>query len=161
MTGPDVVTKLSGDLVQTVTSSSGAVATGTTTIPLDDTIPQNTEGDQYLSATITPTNAANILEISVQMSVTNSGGVGMMALALFQDSNANALAATIGANIDSNAQGFRTLTHSMVAGTTSPTTFKVRAGSNNAGTTTFNGSGGSRVFGGVMASRITVRELKA
>ena len=33
-----------GAVVQVVSNSSGALATGTTTIPSDDTIPQNTEG---------------------------------------------------------------------------------------------------------------------
>jgi hypothetical protein len=33
-------TKLSGDVVQVVNTQTGAVATGTTTIPWDDTIPQ-------------------------------------------------------------------------------------------------------------------------
>ena len=35
--------------LQIVNSQTGAVATGTTTIPFDDTIPQNTEGTEFLS----------------------------------------------------------------------------------------------------------------
>ena len=40
-------------------------------------------------------------------------------------------------------------------------TFKVRAGANAAGTTTFNGTGGARRMGGVAASSITITEIKA
>ena len=49
--------------------------------------------------------------------------------------------------------------HFMTAGTTSETTFKVRAGFNASGTTTFNGSGGARRLGGVFASSITITEI--
>ena len=34
---------------QIVATQTGAVATGTTTFPEDDTIPQNTEGDEYMT----------------------------------------------------------------------------------------------------------------
>lgn len=40
------------------------------------------------------------------------------------------------------------------------TTFKVRIGGTSAGATTFNGSGGGRKLGGVMASSITITEIK-
>ena len=46
----------------------------------------------------------------------------------------------------------------MVAGTTSETTFKVRFGGNASGTMTFNGRLGSRKYGGVFASSITITE---
>ena len=41
------------------------------------------------------------------------------------------------------------------SGSTSSMTFKVRAGSNQAGTMTFNGNYSARIFGGVAASSIT------
>jgi hypothetical protein len=50
-------------------------------------------------------------------------------------------------------------THVMTSGTTSPTTFRFRAGLHVAGTTTFNGQGGNRKFGGVLASSIVIREV--
>ena len=55
-----------------------------------------------------------------------------------------------------------TFTHYMNAATTVSTTFKVRAGQTAAGSTTFNGGNqsGTRAFGGVMASSITITELK-
>jgi hypothetical protein len=51
----------------------------------------------------------------------------------------------------------------MTSGTVSATTFKVRAGirSGGSGTVTFNGTSGSRLFGGTIASSITVTEIKA
>jgi hypothetical protein len=47
----------------------------------------------------------------------------------------------------------------IVAGGTSAITFRVRAGASACGTTTFNGIGGSRIFGGVMASNIYIEEV--
>ena len=51
--------------IQIVNTPNGSVATGTTTIPFDDTIPQNTEGNEYMTCAITPTNASSTLEIDV------------------------------------------------------------------------------------------------
>ena len=39
----------SGSVVQTVSYQTGAVATGTTIIPIDDTIPQISEGNEYMT----------------------------------------------------------------------------------------------------------------
>jgi hypothetical protein len=143
--------------IQIVTTQVGSLATGTTLIPFDDTIPQNTEGDQYMTLAITPTNVNSTLEIDVlwngASSVTN-----YMAACLFQDSTASALAVSWSNLNTSNIPMFLSLKHLMTAGTLSATTFKVRVGAISAGTTTFNGFGGARYFGGVMASRITIKE---
>jgi hypothetical protein len=48
----------------------------------------------------------------------------------------------------------------MTTGTTLETTFKVRAGNSEAGTTTFNGVSGARLYGGVIVSSITITEIK-
>ena len=88
-------------------------------------------------------------------SVSNTYFIG----ALFQDSTANALAVIEEYNKDGTAPGTLNFTHFMVAGTTSSTTFKVRQGVVKAGTTAFNGGGGTRQFGGNMASSITITEI--
>ena len=54
-------------VVQVVNVQSGASATGTTVIPDDDTIPQNDEGDEYLTLAITPKSASNILVIEITL----------------------------------------------------------------------------------------------
>lgn len=143
---------------QTVSTISGAVATGTGTIPYDDTTPQITEGDQYMSLAITPTLATNWLQIDVVINISNNTNGRYQVAALFQDSTVNALEATamwsqtLGENVNLK------LTHHMQAATTSATTFRVRAGGYLASTTTFNGVGGARRFGGVSASSMTIRE---
>lgn len=146
---------------QVVSTIDGSVDTTTTTIPKDDTIPQNTEGKEFMTASITPGNSNNTLIIDVTVNGSYSGTDGnSMIAALFQDSTANALAAANQGIFGSgNNGGTITFRYVMTAGTTSSTTFKVRAGMGSAGTFTFNGEGGSRILGGVMASSIVITEL--
>lgn len=148
-------------VLQQVYSQTGAVATGTTVLPYDDTIPQLTEGTQFLSLAITPKSASNILRIEVIAFVGSTGGSGSVTgLALFQDSTANALASGVNAHGGNSAVLFN-LKHTMVAGTTSSTTFTARIGPAAGATITFNGDTGARKFGGVLASSITITEYLA
>jgi hypothetical protein len=147
----------SGKLIQTVTFSTGAVATGTTTIPLDDTIPQITEGNEYMTLAITPTSASSLLCIQSTIALSSSGTLHIIA-ALFQGSTANALG-TIARFINNGNLHTLNLTYWMTAGTTSATTFRIRAGGSAAGTTTFNGVSGARYFGGVCTSNLSIMEV--
>jgi len=144
-------------VVQIVNVQTGAMATGTTIIPADATIPQITEGDQYMSLAITPQNASNILTIEVVM-IYATLNVGYSTSALFVGATANALAAAIIGSAAGNqpeTTGFR---HRMVAGVTTALTFTVRNGMGGATTTTFNGAQGINLAGGVLASSITITE---
>lgn len=159
--GSGTITGVAGDIKQVVNYTTGAVATGTTIIPSDDTIPQNTEGDQYMTLAITPTASNSVLKIDVVVQLAHSAAGGRILAALFQDSTANALAASTQGFVDASKPLMLSFTHYMTAGTTSSTTFKVRAGSAQAGTTTFNGSAGARLYGGVSSSSITITEIAA
>jgi hypothetical protein len=157
VTIPGVVFGNTRPVAQVVTFQTGAVATGSTIMPRDDTIPQITEGDQYMSLAITPVDATSTLEIDIVFCYAASTGNHCVA-ALFQDSVVNALAAVTTLAGSAGVNGQMTLKHIMTAGTTSTTTFKLRAGCEVSATLTFNGSGGARLLGGVMASRITIKE---
>lgn len=147
--------------VQIVSTNYNAVVTGTTVIPSDDTIPQNTEGDQYMTQIITPKSATNRLLIEIDAQLTSNAAPADISMALFQDTTANALAAkTVTYGTTSYIQNLR-IVHDMLAGTTSATTFKMRAGANSVNTTTFNGQGGVRRFGGITVSNIKITEYKA
>ena len=145
--------------LQIVGNQTGAVATGTTIIPFDDTIPQNTEGDQYLTQSITPKSATSTLLIEVVLLV-SVASVNQVTVALFQDSNASAIAA-VGNYVGTTANAMDTVVfrHRMTSGTTSATTFNVRAGLSGAGTLTVNGAGGARRYGGVAVSSINIKEI--
>lgn len=157
--GPGV--PLPGQPVQFARNDTGAVATGTTTVPSDDTIPQNTEGDQYMTQAITPTGTANVLEVVAQGCYGVSTSGNMLVQGLFQDSTANALAvAGVGnAAVTGNMPMTVRTAITLLAATVSATTFKTRTGPVSAATVTFNGNGGAREFGGVANSFMEVREL--
>jgi ribosomal protein L5 len=59
---------------------------------------------------------------------------------------------------NTNAEQVVYFKYMMTAGTTSATTFKIRCGPDVGATITLNGSASARKFGGVAASRITIKE---
>jgi hypothetical protein len=150
-------------MIQQVRNLSGTVQTGTTTMGSSNAIRQNTEGDQYYSVAITPTNVANLLEIDIQVDISNSNASAKnLSVALFQDAIANALVARAVTQIAATTSFNDSIVIKfyMVAGTTSATTFKVRAGCDGAGTTAINGvpGGTTQGEGGVGVSGITIKE---
>jgi len=147
--------------VQTVTTTFSSVVSGSTQMVYDNTIPQNTEGAEFMTRAITPTSSANILEIEVKFWWSSSSAAIMIG-ALFQDSTANAIAAGSDAPYGpARFAQYYTLKHRMTAGATSSTTFKFRAGQNAAHTMTMNGgTTGGAVLGGVMLSSIKITEWK-
>lgn len=151
----------SPNIIQVVNTISSGMSTGTDTFPFDDTLPVNTDGNQFMSLAITPKSSTNKLKIEILMNLSSSNTTGHMNIGLFQDSTVNALAAVFaGRDVSADAVCQIALTHYMDAGTTSETTFKARAANANSGTTTFNGNNAARIFGGVMASSITITEIK-
>ncbi len=152
----------SGKVLQMVYVYTGAYATGSTTMPFDDTIPQNTEGNEVMTLAITPTSASSKLLINVD--VCGSSDVqGNWTAALFRDSTADALTATQvkASNFSPDQNDHCHLSWVADSSSTSATTFKVRCGQHNAGSWYFNGENGSRLFGGVANSGITIMEVSA
>lgn len=149
-----------GTVLQVVNTLNTTYSSSATTMPFDDTIPQSTEGFEILSASITPKSASNKLKISVyaNLSTSTTGGVGV-AMALFQDSGSNAIASSIATLYTVGAALNIPLVYYMTAGTTSSTTFKVRAGCNT-GSTYVNGTNANRIHGGTAVSSITIEEIQ-
>ena len=64
--------------LQEISAETGAVATGTTIIPYDDTIPQITEGTEFMTLAITPISATSKLIIEVvQLAIVQPGTFSM------------------------------------------------------------------------------------
>jgi len=147
-----------GKIVQVVNVMDSGSATTTTTIPFDNSIPQNTEGAEFLTLAITPTSATNKLRIDVVMTWSCQAST-LPCVALFQDSTAGAIAAVYSETDTVNHGECTSFTHYMTSGTTSSTTFKVRMGPHTATQMTYNGQNGGRTYGGVMASSITITEI--
>lgn len=148
-------------IVQIATGVSVSLGSTTTAIPFDNTIPQQTgEGAEVITVAITPTHASNRLLIHFEALAAGSTASNAT-IALFQDSGADAIAATAfycpGANLPVPA----VLTHEMAAGGTSAITFKIRMGPVS-GTLAWNGTpGGGGLYGGLPAARLTVLEVKS
>lgn len=150
-----------GKVLQVVSTASAAVDTSTTIIPVDDSIPQNTEGEEWsaLNTSITPKSSTSKLVIEITIAVVSCNSANEdVAFGLFQDSTANALAAFVARSSTTNAGNSITYRHVMTSGTTSATTFKVRYGP-TAGTATVNGINTARLFGGVGYSSLTITEV--
>lgn len=148
-----------GFAVQAVSTNFSAMNTGTTLIPFDDTIPQITEGTEFMTQAITPKSATNklIIEATVLLSCSVADQIS---IALFQDANTNAIAATAVYQYQATAPNTGVITHVMTSGTASATTFRIRAGGSVAGTVTFNGQVGARRYGGITVSNIKITEIQ-
>jgi len=148
-----------GGNVNSTSYQTGEVATGNTALPTGNSIPQITEGDEYMTIVFVPTTATSKLKIKIVAYVSNAS-VTPLASALFQDAVAGALRAGFAHTGSSASIACMVIPHRMVADTISAITFRVRAGAAS-GTTTFNGESGARLMGGVMASSITITEEAA
>ena len=147
-------------LVQVVNTTTGAYTSGTTVIVTDNTIATSSEGNAIpnLDTEITPSNALNILLFDLNLFCGTNASTHTAQMSVFQDSDTDALATTSEFQTNSYGMTNMTLMFSMVAGTTSATTFKVRAGSDT-GTFGFNGTTG-QMFGGKGVSTLRVMEIR-
>lgn len=157
-----------GVVVQTQKTVSAAYASlgSTQGAAYDDTLPQNTEGNALtaLNTAITPKVTTNLLVIIAKVHLSTAGNGQPMNLHLHQDATANAIAAEIGYSaIAASYAHAMTLVHVMAAGTTSETTFKLRAGDvSGANAMHLNGTSdaGGRKLGGALVSSLTIFEVR-
>lgn len=147
-------------ILQVVQASYTTSSSTVSVIPIDSTIPQNTEGTEILSASITPASSSNKLLIEVSVPFVDSDAPCAIYVALFQDSIANALAGGISVTAAASYSEAICFTHYMTAGTASSTTFKVRYGP-NAGTAYINRRASGETYGGVCAARLVITEIAA
>ena len=149
-----------GQVLQFVSVQSGAVATGTTLFPEDDTIPQSNEGNEYMTLAITPKSATSKMYITGQV-FGSFGGSTRWGIALFKDSVANAASFTAVFTKDATSMDNGMIDYSEVSANTTERTYKIRAGGmGSSGTFTFNGQGGNRKFGGTILSTIHIIEIQ-
>lgn len=145
-----------GKLAQRARAQTSAVlSTAVATPAADDTPPQSSEGVQFLSVSISPTNAGSVLLIRVTMLV-HKDAAGEATFGLFKDAEASARAAGAHSN-----QGMKMLVMSYEAPAvaTASQTWKVRGGTIGGGTLTVNGQTGARVFGSTIKSSIEILEI--
>lgn len=132
--------------------------TSATVIPADDSIPQNTEGEEILTVSITPQRANSLLIVEAQTwgaPDTNT----VLTAAIFKDNETGARAAAGTSVQTSDTLEFVAVKAFVTPGSLSPITFRLRVGQAVAGTLAINGSAASRLYGGVGVTSLTVKEV--
>ena len=150
----------SGSVVKTTSSLVNSLITGTTLIPLDDTIPQITEGTEFITISYTPSAIGNRIRVTANTYGAYSVAAKVTA-ALFEGTTANALAATAETVAASNDVVQHTLSYEGTVSSLTALTYRLRIGGSTAGTYTLNGAAGARLFGGIGYSSLVVTEIKA
>lgn len=153
-----ITNALNGTILQIATNTVNAVTDCNVNIPTDNTIPQNTEGVEVVTVSITPISATSTLYITASAWGSTSAST-TVSMALFVDSTADALAACTVASVAGAANG--SIFHTVTSGSTTSRTYKLRCGTNAANTWYVGGnSAGTTLFGGVGFVRITVLEIE-
>lgn len=132
--------------------------TTTSLIPFDDTIPQIGEGFDIGVIAVTAFRACNIFDINILVNLSHSVASEIVG-ALFVDGGADAIATDYAYVSSAGKLTQIVLRFRVLAGTLSQRNYSVRVGASQAGTTTFNGAGGSRKLGGTLATIFNVLEL--
>lgn len=131
----------------------------TANIPLDDTIPQITEGTEILSVSVTPTSATSNLFVSWSGEYTPStSSATANVVSVFRDATADAVYSTYTSQAATDGTAVSG-SFSIPSTATTATTISLRVGPSGAYTSYVNGSGASRLLGGSMAWTLVVREV--
>lgn len=156
--GPGI--KKPGDIVQTLTTPNGSLITSTNTYMPTDTPPAPSNGVLVASQAITPTSAANIVDVQAQVLVGNTAQSNLQTFGyVTQDAGTTPLATSSQAtNVGSTNPTTIPLRVRTVTNSTSSITFKLY-GADHTGTMNINGAGGARNYGGTANSYITVNEI--
>lgn len=145
----------SGSVIGSVSNHYTTWAAMTAQIPLDDTIPQITEGTQILSATITPKFQNSIMRVAAFVQAVSFASATFPTVAIFRTGQSNALRSAYVGNIASPIMVEET------PNTTSAITYTVRIGPSSAQAIYLNGNTGTRIGGGSAAASLLVEEIKA
>lgn len=132
---------MSGSVIQVAyANTSTGSQSFAPTIPEDGTIPQNTEGTEWVTLSFTPKKSDSTLLIEFTNSAITGGSYRIIA-ALFVDSTANALNTHVATNAP------MVIRHYTTSGSTSARTYKIRIGPASTGLVYINGNFGSAAFG--------------
>ena len=153
---------LPGDILHFVVDADSSGQSGTTILPLDNTIPQDTEGVQFLSVTIHPNSPCNLFRIQVNAihSISTANAIsGAIFRSGIGDTNAIVAAAVHPNGLNNFA--IISLDTLLLIQYTSDATYNYRAGNNVAGTIYMNKNGSTSLFNGRCYSELRVQEIMA
>lgn len=143
-------------------------ATSSVNIPADNTIPQNTEGAEILTCSITPryTNSILFIESNIFLGESSNNSNGLV-MALFRDSNVDAISTSYICSDFANSTFGSTLTTGFlylkardISGTVSPITYRIRVGGATNNTAVRWNGVASQFFNGTLISYIKISEIQ-
>lgn len=148
---------ISGTIIDTSYAEIATYSTTSAVIPIDNTIPQNTEGTEIISASITPKTTTNSLRVrfSISMAV---GSQDNIIIAMFLNSGANAICARY-SSTTANFSQLMYMEHEFVPGATTPQTVKIRVGTGSGSSLYINGNSVGRLLGGVNFGFLAIEEI--
>lgn len=148
----------SGTVVDSVSFVNSSYAATASVIPLDDTIPQITEGAEILTATITPKSTTNKLRIRFS-AVASVSSASAILWAIFNGSS-GAIRAGFAHEVTTDAAQHVVGEVEYTPGATTPQTISVRLGSGGGSTVRINGLS-ARFLGGAAGAQLIIEEIKA
>ncbi len=147
------------DVIQVQYAEDAAVSAAlTTNMVNDDGIPEKTEGDELLTLAITPKSATSRLIIEGVFHI-SAAAAEQLITAIFIDDTTNAIYAQQEPIAAADEIITVNVSHSLISGSTSTRTYKIRAGT-VAQNIVMNGivTGPGRKLGGVMISSLKITE---
>lgn len=151
-----------GVVLDEVSAQSAATDNSTTVLPVDNTIPQNSEGKEIsaLNCTITPKSALSILRFEIDLYAQHNSGQ-QIGIGIFKDADADAVGAAYINDAVSFQPGHIRFGFDLVAGSTTARTYKLRVGPASSGTVYINAdSTGTGRMGGKIFSRMKITEVR-
>jgi hypothetical protein len=131
----------------------------TSIIAYDDSVPQISEGKEFLTYTFTPDSAFSKFLLEVEMNLTATGSGSLAILGLFLNGGANAVQSVAFYCGAGYMQRTRFSYYFYAPPDSGELTFSVRAGQTVAGTLSMNGVSGARKLGGTCFSFLRITEM--
>jgi hypothetical protein len=148
-----------GKVAQVVVASTNVPVTTTAIIATDDTIPQNTEGAEFMTISITPTNSNSTLIIEF-FSWGSASNIAAVTLSLFEDSNVNAFYAVAAGVSSGNACSPFYIRTTLPAISMSSRTYKLRFGPSYGVTATMlRTNANASFYGSTDSATFTITEI--
>lgn len=159
LTNPEIdTTPAVGSVIGSASAVYDANEDLETVIPLDDTVPQATEGVEVLSLSYAAQSAAHRLRLSFHaVGATSEESVALVA-ALFMD-GAPAVCATAAAGAAGSLLPLA-LSHEITPADTESHSYSIRIGPGTAGAVRLNGTMSGRLLGGTAKARLVIEEIQ-
>lgn len=150
----------SGAVIQTQSESFTTYISTTAVIATNDSIPQNTQGMQLLTCTISPKFSSSKIRIRFHGYYGCTDSTPSVSTAVFVNSELNAIYTTSWYQSNSGSLCTNSLETEHTPGSSTAQTYAIRIGT-TAGTVRVNGNSTSRLFGGTSRCYLVLEEIKA